>query len=121
MREEFLVGVDIVHIPRMAKLVSRYPHRLGRIFTGAELRYALSRRRPEEHLSARFAAKEAVAKVLGIRPRFREVEVVRNEQGAPELQFSGKTRDLALPYGWNLSLAHDGEYAIATVIAWRRS
>jgi holo-[acyl-carrier protein] synthase len=114
------VGVDIVHTPRIARLISRYPHRLDRIFTKEELEYALSRKRPEEHLSARFAAKEAVAKVLRMRPRFREVEIIRRKGGAPELKFAGKTSDLASAFLWDLSLAHDGEYAIATVIALRR-
>lgn len=109
------IGVDIVHIPRIERLIHTYPHRLEEIWSREELRYAFSRRFPAMHLAARFAAKEAVAKVLGIRPRFREIEVLREESGKPALRLTGKTREMAGGRILTISLAHERDYAIAVV------
>ena len=60
------LGVDLVLVPRFKKALDRWGERLTRrLFTAEELGYCLSRSRPEIHLAARFAAKEAFLKALG--------------------------------------------------------
>ena len=61
------IGVDLVQIPRMRRVVKRWQDRfLRRVFTDAEIAYCRKRRDPVPHLAARFAAKEAALKALGI-------------------------------------------------------
>jgi holo-[acyl-carrier protein] synthase len=115
------VGVDLVEIRRVAALAERYGERfMGRVFTPAERRDCEDR---PESLAARWAAKEAVAKALGtgLGPvRFREVELLRECAGQPELRLNGKARALAEARGlhsWAVSVSHDGGFAIAFVVA----
>jgi holo-[acyl-carrier protein] synthase len=115
------VGVDLVLIRRLAVLAERYGERFtGRVFTPAEL--AECNDRPDS-LAARWAAKEAAVKALGtgIGPvSFREIELLRERAGRPELRLHGKARTLAAARGlhsWSVSVAHDGGYAIAFVVA----
>jgi holo-[acyl-carrier protein] synthase len=84
------VGVDVVEIDRFAAALERRPRLAERCFTSAEAGYCLSRRFPPQHFAARFAAKEAVGKALGIgMTRWREVEVVRG-RGAPTIALHGR-------------------------------
>src|SRR5262245_44245421 len=75
------VGIDLLEIDRLERALERHPRLAGRIFSPAEREYAASRARPVRHLAARFAAKEAVTKALGIDGSFRlhEVEVLGSE------------------------------------------
>lgn len=115
------VGVDLVRISRVADLVKRYGDRFtSRVFTSAEL--AECHNRPES-LAARWAAKEAVVKALGTGfgpASFREIQLLRECAGQPELRLDGKARALAKARGldsWSVSISHDGDYAIAFVVA----
>lgn len=118
------LGIDMVRVDRMGRAVERWKDRfLRRVFTEGELAYCLGRRRPAQHLAARFAAKEAVLKALGTGLRFgvrwREVEVQRQRGQAPEVHLAGRVREIADRKGVGtvlLSLTHDGEYALAQVI-----
>lgn len=119
------VGVDLVEVARIRRAVDRWQDRfLQRVFTPDELAYALGRRDPAEHLAARFAAKEAALKALGIGlslgVRWRELEVRRPPGGPPTMALSGRAAALGRRRGvatLHLSLAHDGGYALAQVIA----
>lgn len=119
------VGVDLVAIGRIRRMLARWQERfLRRVFTPHELGYALGRRDPAEHLAARFAAKEATLKALGtglsMGVRWREMEVRRARGARPTLALSGRVRALADARGvraWHVSLTHDGDYALAQVIA----
>lgn len=118
------VGVDLVMIPRMRKVVERWQDRfLRRVFTDAEIAYCQKRRDPVPHLAARFAAKEAALKALGIGLRlgvsWRELEVRRERGEAPVLVLSGKSRRIGEALGGRrllLSLTHDGDYALAQCV-----
>ncbi len=71
------VGIDVVEIERFARVLQRRPQLAQRLFTDAECAYAAARARPEQHLAARFCAKEAVVKAL--RPQrwdWHDVEVL---------------------------------------------
>jgi holo-[acyl-carrier protein] synthase len=114
-------GVDLVQIQRIAVLLDRYGERFTRrVFTDREL--AACRQRPDR-LATRFAAKEAVSKALGTgigRVSWREIEVVNDPAGRPELVLSGQAAELAAELGlreWAISLSHSREQAIAFVVA----
>ncbi len=119
------IGVDLVLIPRIRRAMERWRDRfLKRVFTEDELAYALRRRDPAQHLAARFAAKEATLKALGtgltMGVRWREMEVRRPRGTRPTLRLSGRTQSLGAARGiraLHLSLTHDGEYALAEVVA----
>jgi holo-[acyl-carrier protein] synthase len=96
---------------------------LADVFTPEELRYSLGRRRPFEHLAARYAAKEAVFKGLrtGLTARLRwhDVEIVREARGEPRLILRGEAARLASANGFRrcaVSLTHAGDYALAAVL-----
>ncbi len=122
------IGVDLVHIERVARLLSSKGHRaLERLFTEGERRYALDRAEPARHLAARIAAKEAAFKALSGTARahtiaWRDMEVVIGDHGRPELVLHGLAREraehLAIARIW-LTLTHDGETAAAFVILER--
>src|SRR5918999_3290055 len=83
------VGIDLLDVGRFERVLERRPRLAGRVFTGAEREYSASRARPAMHLAARFCAKEAVAKALGLTGwGFRDVEVVATG-AAPEIRLSG--------------------------------
>ncbi|WP_285901311.1 holo-ACP synthase [Frankia sp. R82] len=111
------IGVDVVDIARFTATLSRTPAIAMRLFTPAER--ALTR---PERLAARFAAKEAVAKVLGAPPglEWHDAEVLPGLGGRPSLQVGGTVAAAAARFGiasWHLSLTHDGGVAIAMVVA----
>ena len=110
------VGIDVVEVRRLAAALERTPALADRLFTDAE------RDRPIESLAARFAAKEAVAKALGVPGglSWRDAEVVTTESGRPVLHLHGTVAEAAQTQGirsWHLSLAHDGGVATAIVVA----
>ena len=122
--KSLLQGTDIVNVKRMKTAIERHGRRfLPRIFSEGERAYCESKRMKYEHYAARFAAKEAVMKVVkGTRVeryRFRDIEVRRHSSGRPYVQLAPATRKrLGLPerYQMELSLAHEREYAVATVL-----
>lgn len=117
------VGIDAVDVGRLRRVLDRRPRLAERVFTDAERAYASAASDPGPRLAARFAAKEAVAKALGTgigTVSWRQVEVVRDERGAPALQLSGAAADLAARRGvarWHLSLTHTDAVAVASVVA----
>ncbi len=118
------IGVDLVQIPRMRRVLERWQDRfLRRVFTDAEIAYCQKRRDPVPHLAARFAAKEAALKALGIGLRlgvsWRELEVRRERGQPPVLVLSGRTRSIGEAQGARrllLSLTHEGDYAFAQCV-----
>ncbi len=119
------VGVDIVAVARIQKMLDREKERfLARAFTPAERDYCLERGRPAESLAARFAAKEAVMKILGTGwgegVGFLQVEVVRDPKGNPGLELTGEAAEVAQRLGigkLHLSLSHSNDHAVAFAVA----
>src|SRR5215211_1131670 len=124
-------GIDLIEIERIAHAVERWGDRfLLRVYTPAEL--ALYRSRPAS-LAARWAAKEAVAKLLGVglrglggvrRPEdalaWTEIEVLSDPQGRPALALHGRAAERARSLGLGpiaLSLSHTRQHAIASAVA----
>ena len=114
-------GIDIVEIQRLARPVQRFGKRfLNRLFTQGELLYCLSFADPLPHLAARFAAKEAAAKALGMgfgkELSWRDVEVVREPSGKPALALSPKAKKRFQNPTLHLSLTHGRGHAVAVAI-----
>ncbi len=113
------VGIDLIEIDRVAAVLERQPRFAERCFTEAEQAYCMSRRFPPQHFAARFAAKEAVGKALGIgMTRWHETEVVRG-LGAPTAILTGRCLRRATDMGVVevlLSLTHSRGMAAAVAI-----
>jgi holo-[acyl-carrier protein] synthase len=110
------IGVDVVDVSRFADSLARTPRLCERLFTDAE------RTGPPESTAATFAAKEAVAKVLGAPGDlgWHDVVVARDDAGKPSLVVSGTVGAAAAAQGivrWHVSLSHDAGTAVAMVIA----
>jgi holo-[acyl-carrier protein] synthase len=118
-RAPYRVGIDLLEIERLERALNRTPRLAERLFTEAERAYAASRGRPGQHLAARFCAKEAVAKALGIESwNFHEVEVI-GTGGPPTVRLSGSAAVRAAELGVQVevSLTHTGRDAGAVAIA----
>jgi holo-[acyl-carrier protein] synthase len=110
-------------VTRFAKILDRRPNMAQRLFTADERTYADTFADPAMTLAARFAAKEAVMKALGVGLgafAFVEVEVQREPSGAPHLVLSGRAAQLASARhvrSWSVSLTHTANTAAAVVLA----
>jgi holo-[acyl-carrier protein] synthase len=114
-------GVDLIEIARIEEVIARHgKHYLERIYTPAEL--AQCGRRVES-LAGRFAAKEAVAKALGCGigdVGWKEIEVLGDEQNAPQLTLHGEALKKANALGlstWSVSISHSQSHSVALVVA----
>jgi len=114
-------GVDLIDIARIQDVLQRHGERfLDRIYTRAEQQECNGR---VPSLAARFAAKEAAAKVLGCGigdVSWLDIEVIGDENHAPHLYLHGEGQKLAKKLGlsnWSVSLSHTKTQAIALVIA----
>jgi holo-[acyl-carrier protein] synthase len=116
------VGIDLIEVERLERALERRPRLAARLFTAAELAQAGSRLRPGRHLAARFAAKEATIKALGVEVPAREIEVEGGGRGAPGLRLHGRAAAIASERGLELgvSLTHSQEMAAAVVVAEQR-
>ena len=118
------VGVDLLDVERLdAERRREGSGFLDRVFHPDEIAYCDARARPEEHYAARFAAKEAFAKALGTGiakgVSWREIEVARDESGAPFFRLHGETAHIARGLGVrrvHLSLSHARTVAAAIVV-----
>ena len=123
------LGFDLVQVSQVAHSIECFGAAFReRLFTPGELAYAQSGSGVSaERLAARFAAKEAVIKTLQLSDAgigWRDIEVVKREDGACELQLHGRVAALAAQMGVDrllLSLSHDGDYAGAMVTAFAHS
>jgi holo-[acyl-carrier protein] synthase len=112
------LGAGVVEVARIEAVLARHGERfLGRVFTAGERAYAGRR---VESLAARFAAKLAGKRALGLRfARWQDLEVVREPGRAPELRLHGGARERArrLAVGRAaLTLAHDAGLGLGQVI-----
>ena len=113
-------GIDLIEIPRVAGVLERYPKRfLTKVFTEREQSYARGR---ANQLASRFAAKEAVMKLLGTGVRgvpWKSIEVTRIRGRAPEIVLHGPAKVRAAKMGITriaLSLSHSRELATASAV-----
>jgi len=112
------LGIDLIEIKRVKKVKERWGKRfLERVYTPKELEYCLRKKYPEGSLAGRFAAKEAVMKALGTGlssgVSWKDIEIINNGKGKPEVFLYGKTRKLLGKKRVLISISHTKEDAIA--------
>src|SRR4051812_26421278 len=117
------LGIDIIKVERIAAALKKFGDRFPRrVLTDAEQRYV--RNRPT-NFAGRWAAKEAVSKVLGLGVRgvgWTEIEIVRLPTGAPSVRLSGRAKRRAEQLGMGriaVSISHEGDYAVAIAFGIR--
>ena len=117
------LGIDIIKVARIKAMIERFGPRFGiRVLTPGERRYV--RDRPET-FAGRWAAKEAVSKVLGLGVRgigWQEIEVERLPTGQPSVRLHGRAAQRAEQLGMErvaLSISHESEYAVAIAFGVR--
>jgi holo-[acyl-carrier protein] synthase len=117
-------GIDLVEVARIAELVQKHGERfLRRVFTPAEIEYAMPKASRYQHLAGRFAAKEAVFKALGTGwargVSWKLVEVRAGDGGAPSARLSGGAAERLSAMGGSrvhLSITHTEGLAAATAV-----
>lgn len=120
------VGIDAVDVDRFRASLARTPTMRDRVFVEEELAYVAPKADPVPSLAARFAAREAVMKAMGLGLGsfgFHEVWVTCAQSGAPSLAITGRALELAVDRGithWHLTITHTGRVAIAHVVAEQR-
>ena len=117
------IGVDLVDIDRIVGVLGRFPERfVNRVLTDAEAAYCRGR---TERIAGRWAAKEAISKVLGLGVRgvgWREIEILPNRAGAPQVYLHARARARAEHLGLEdvtVSITHERRMAMAVAIAHR--
>jgi len=117
------LGIDIIKVERIRGSLDRFGERFSnRVLTPAEQRYV--RMRPET-FAGRWAAKEAVSKVLGLGVRgigWKDIEVVRLPTGQPSVKLHGRAAARAEQLGMEriaLSISHESDYAVAIAFGIR--
>ena len=112
------LGIDLIEIKRVTKVKERWGKRfLERVYTPKELEYCLKKKYPEGSLAGRFAAKEAVMKALGTGlssgVSWKDIEIINDRKGKPEVFLYGKTKKLLGKKRVLISISHTKEDAIA--------
>ena len=118
-------GIDLVDFPRIEQMVNRHSRRfLDRLFTPAEQAYADSNKNGMEKLAGRFAAKEAVLKLMGTGWRgkiaWTDIEIVNSPTGQPQVTLTGEVEKIAKKLGIeqiSVSITHTANFAIASAVA----
>ena len=118
-------GIDLVDCPRIEDMLSRHGKRfLSRIFTKAEQQYAQKNKNKIEKLAGRFAAKEAVLKMMGTgwtgKIAWTDIEVINNPAGQPEVKLTGEVKKIAQKLSIkhiSISITHTANFAIASAVA----
>jgi holo-[acyl-carrier protein] synthase len=110
------IGVDIIELDRIAEAVRRDRFRT-RVFTEAERDYCDACEGPERY-AGRFAAKEAVAKALGISLSWRDVEIEHAPGGAPIPRLHGKAAEKLGDRRILVSISHCRAYAVAQAVVF---
>jgi holo-[acyl-carrier protein] synthase len=122
-------GIDLVDCPRIEDMIKRHGERfIDRVFTKAEQAYAEANRNNIEKLAGRFAAKEAILKLMGTGWRgkiaWTDIEVVNNDVGQPEVTLSGEVKKIADKLSIehiSVSITHTANFAIASAVAIAQS
>jgi len=121
-------GIDLVDCPRIEQMMQRHAERfLNRVFTVSEQAYARKNKNTVETLAGRFAAKEAILKLMGTGWRgkiaWTDMEITNNPVGQPEVTLSGEVKEIAERLGIghiSISITHTANFAIASAVALTR-
>jgi len=118
-------GIDLVDCPRIEQMMQRHGERfINRVFTAAEQAYAQANKNDIEKLAGRFAAKEAILKLMGTGWRgkiaWTDIEIINNAAGQPEVTLGGEVRKIADKLcikHISVSITHTANFAIASAVA----
>ena len=118
------LGTDIVEVDRIAKMIADHgDHFLTRVFTTREIEHCQTRREFAQHYAGRWAAKEAVMKVLGtgFTPdvNWSDIEVLVHPSGQPYIVLHGAVQTVATQLGLGevlITISHTRTLATATAI-----
>jgi len=122
-------GIDLVDFPRIKDMVEQHGERfVNRVFTATEQAYAEANKARIEKLAGRFAAKEAILKLMGTGWRgkiaWTDIEIVNNPAGQPEVTLTGEVEKIANRLGIkriSVSITHTANFAIASAVAIAKS
>jgi holo-[acyl-carrier protein] synthase len=122
-------GIDLVDFPRIEEMAKQHGQRfLDRIFTASEQAYADANKNRIEKLAGRFAAKEAILKLMGTGWRgkiaWTDIEIVNNPSGQPQVNLIGEVKKIAEKLGIkhiSVSITHTANFAIASAVALANS
>ena len=122
-------GIDLVDFPRIEEMAKQHGQRfLDRVFTASEQAYAKANKNRMEKLAGRFAAKEAILKLMGTGWRgkiaWTDIEIVNNPSGQPKVNLSGEVEKIAKRLGIkhiSVSITHTANFAIASAVALANS
>ena len=120
-------GIDLVDCPRIKEMIKRHGERfLDRVFTAGERAYATANKNKIEKLAGRFAAKEAVLKLMGTGWRgkiaWTDIEIINDSTGQPKVTLDGEVKKIADGLGIkqiSVSITHTANFAIASAVALR--
>ena len=120
-----LHGIDLVDFPRIEEMINRHEERfINRIFTKTEQAYADSKKNRVEKYAGRFAAKEAILKLIGTGWRgkiaWTDIEVINSSSGQPQVNLDGEVKVIAQKLGItqiSISITHTANFAIASAVA----
>jgi len=120
----YALGTDLVEVARIERIMGRWRERfIRKVYSEEEMRYCSAKACPAQHFAARFAAKEAFLKGVGVGMAggvgFRDVEVATGAKGKPELRFHGRAREMVDRAGVtesHISLSHTDRYAVAVIV-----
>jgi len=118
------IGTDLVEVNRMEKIIQRWGERFTeKVYSQDEIDYCTRKAYPAIHYAARFAAKESFLKSLGIGlgmgVSLKDIEVINNAQGNPQLKMNERIRKVLDTHGItsvHISMTHTREHAHAVVI-----
>lgn len=122
-------GIDLVDCPRIEQMLERHGDRfVNRVFTRAEQAYAKAHKNTVEKYAGRFAAKEAILKLVGTgwrgKIKWTDIEVVNDPAGRPEVTLSGEVERIAAKLKISqisISITHTANFAMASAVALSQS
>jgi len=125
INKRILHGIDLVDCQRIEQMLERHgSHFLDRVFTPTEQQQASEIKNRIERLCGRFAAKEAILKLLGTGWRgkiaWTDIEIVNNPLGQPKVTLSGEVKRIATEMGVidiSLSISHTANFIMASAVA----
>ena len=123
----FGIGIDIIEIERIKKSIEKFGDLfLNKIYTPTELEYSLKKKNKYQHLAARFAAKEAIAKSLATGWskgfRWKDIEIYNEPSGLPKVKLSGNLASfLGKDKSLQISMSHSEHYVTCFAIIYSNS
>ncbi len=123
----FGIGIDIIEIERIKKSYDRFGEQfLEKIFTKTEQEYSLTKASKYQHLAARFAAKEAIAKALATGWaqgfRWKDIEIYNEKSGMPKVRLFGKLKEfVGEDKELQITMSHSENYVTCFAILYQKN